>query len=162
MPQFTFALQPLLKHRERAEQERQRDMALVSAELVAAQGDLRQVERTVVAALTDLRENRLTGPIDLSFLTAHRRFMTAMRRQGVERAERVRLAAGRVAVAQRALAEAAKERKAIETLRDQQLEQWRAERARRQTADDDEIATQMATADLAADEASAARGNGAV
>lgn len=147
MAQFTFTLQPLLRQRERTEQERQRDVAVANAELVAAQADLRQIERAVQAALTDLRENRLVGAIDLSFLTAHRRFMTAMQRQAADRSQRATAAAAAVDAAQRHLAEAAKQRRAIETLRDQQHDRWRADQARRELAATDEIAMQMAAED---------------
>ena len=147
MAQFTFTLQPLLRQRERAEQERQRDVAVANAELIAAQSDLRQIERAVQTALTDLRTNHLVGAIDLSFLTAHRRFMTAMQRQAADRSQRAAVAAAKVDAAQRQLAEAAKQRRAIETLRDQQHERWRVEQARRETAATDEIAMQMVAED---------------
>ena len=55
--------------------------------------------------------------------------MTAMQRQAGERAQRVIVGPGEVDAAQRQLAEAAKQRRAIETLRDQQQERWRADRA---------------------------------
>ena len=147
MPQFKFPLQPLLSQRERTEQDCLRRLTAASVELSTAQGELRLVEQHVRAALTDLRENRLIGPIDLGFLTAHRRFMTAMQRQGAERAQRAAAAKVKVDAAQLQLAEAAKQRRAIETLRDQQLERWRAEQAARETAATDEVAMQMVSAD---------------
>ena len=148
MAQFKFPLDPLLRQRERVEQERQRELAVVNADLVAAQAALAEAEQKVATALADLRENRLIGRIDLAFLTAHRRFMLGMQRQGAERAQRVAAATVKVDVARRNLAEAAKGRRAIETLRDQQHERWRADQAGRETAATDEVAMQMAVADL--------------
>ena len=151
MPLFTFQLQPLLAHRQRVEDDARRQMTAVNDELLSAQADLRQVEQTVQLALTDLRENRLVGRIDLPFLSAHRRFMTAMQRQGSDRARRVATAQAKVDAARQQLAEAAKQRKAIETLRDQQHERWRQEQGRREAAAGDEVAMQMAV-QLQADE----------
>ena len=150
MAHFTFALQPLLRHRERLEQDCQQELAVVNGELAEVEAALHEAEQTVLGALADLRQNRLVGPIDLAFLTAHRRFMSAMQRQGAERAQRAAAVRQGVAAAQQRLAAAVKDRRAIELLRDQHLERWRAEEVRRETAAGDEVAMQMAAADLAA------------
>ena len=144
MARFVFSLQSLLAHRERVEQERQRDAAVAGAELVAAQSGLLKVETDVRDALDDLRANHLTGKIDLNFLAAHRRFMLAMQRQQAAWAERVRVAQAKADAAQRLLAEAAKQRKAIDTLREQQQAAWSQDQSRREAAALDEVAMQMA------------------
>ncbi len=144
MARFVFPLQSLLAHRERVEQERQRDVAVAGSELVAARAELLQVEQGVAEALADLRANHLVGRIDLSFLSAHRRYMLAMQRQGAERAQRVAVAQVKADAAQRVLAEAAKQRKAIEVLREQQQARWADGQARREAAALDEVAMQMA------------------
>ncbi len=155
MARFVFPLQPLLAHRERVEQERQRDVAVVGAELVAAQAEQARVETAIRDALDDLRANHLTGHIDLPYLAAHRRFMLAMQRQQVDRAQRSRAAQAKVDAAQRLLAEAAKQRKAIETLREQQQARWAEGQARREAAASDEIGMQIAYENIAQDEAEA-------
>ncbi len=144
MARFVFSLQSLLAHRERIEKERQRDASVAGAELVAARADLLQVETAVRDALNDLRANHLSGKIDLTYLAAHRRFMLAMQRQQLVRADQVRVAQAKMDVAQRALAEAAKQRKAIDTLREQQQASWSEGEARREAAATDEVAMQMA------------------
>jgi flagellar FliJ protein len=144
MARFVFPLQSLLDHRERVEQERQRDLSVAGAELVAAQAELLRVETAVRDALDDLRKNHLSGKIDLAYLAAHRRFMLAMQRQQLVRADQVRTAQAKVDVAQRALAEAAKQRKAIDTLREQQRLAWSEGEARKEAAALDEVTMQMA------------------
>ena len=144
MAKFVFPLQPLLAQRERVEQERQRDVAVVGTELMTAQADLQRVETGVRDALDDLRRNHLTGKIDLTYLAAHRRYMLAMQRQGAVLTQAVKVAQARMDVAQRLLAEAAKQRKAIDTLREQQQARWAEGQARRESAAMDEIAMQMA------------------
>jgi flagellar export protein FliJ len=157
MAKFVFPLQPLLAHRERTEQERQRDLAIVAAELVSARFELQRVEAGVRDALDDLRQNHLVGKIDLPYLAAHRRFMLAMQRQGAVKAQAVKVAQAKVDAAQRLLAEAAKQRKAIETLREQQRDRWADAQARHEAVAADEVAMQMAYHDggAVADEAEA-------
>ena len=144
MARFVFPLQSLLAHRERVEQERQRDVALVRAELVSAEAELARIDAAVRDALDDLRKNHLTGPIDLNYLAAHRRFMMAMQRQQLERQQQAKVARAKVDAAQKLLAEAAKQRKAIETLREQQHARWADDQSRREAAALDEVAMQMA------------------
>ncbi len=153
MARFVFTLQPLLAHRQRIEQERQRDVSVVGNELAAAEAEQARVATAVQDALNDLRANHLTGPIDLNYLAAHRRFMLAMQRQQVERAERVRVARAKVDAAQKRLAEAAKDRKAIETLREQQQARWAEGQARTDAAAQDEVAMQIAYEDASRDAA---------
>jgi len=143
MAKFVFPLKSLLAHRERVEHERQRDLAVAGAELAAAQAELQRVETGVRDALEDLRQNHLTGRIDLGYLAAHRRFMLAMQRSGATKGQAVKAAQAKVDAARKLLAEAAKQRKAIDTLREQQQARWADGQGRRESAALDEIAMQM-------------------
>lgn len=149
MAKFTFNLEGVLRQRKHVEQEKQRALAGKLAVVVELQNTLKQMQQTVDTSTQDLRENRLVGRLDMSFLAAHRRFMAAMQRQGMAIAQKIALAQRAADEARAELIEAAKGRKAIEKLREKQFERWRAEQARREQAQLDEIGMQLAYHDLA-------------
>jgi flagellar FliJ protein len=143
MARFVFRLEPVLKQRKREEQEKQRELASRELVLVNLQIELQNLDELMRGAADDLRKNHLTGAIDVSFLTAHRRFLLSVRRQGVGIVQKMATAQAHVDDARRKLAEAAKHRKVIERLRERHLERWREDQARREQAETDEIGTQI-------------------
>ena len=143
MAKFVFRLEVVLKQRKRAEQQAQRELALRQATLVQAQNELKQLDEQVKAATESVRQNHLTGVLDLNFLAAHRRFLNAMQRKGMGIVQRIAVAQKQVDDARAVLAEAAKQRKAIERLREVQHERWRQEQSRRDLAQLDEIGSQI-------------------
>ncbi len=148
MAQFKFKLQAVHRQRELLEQERQRDFAVAQGRLVLEQQELKRLDETVRLAVTDLRETQLIGPLNLSYLAAHRRFMLAMQRQGVAQFAKVEAAKKVVDAARVKLLEAARSKKIIEKLREQQEAEWKEALDRKETAALDEIATQMSTVSM--------------
>jgi flagellar export protein FliJ len=144
MAKFTFQLEGVLRQRKNAEQQRQRELAAIAAIVAAHEAELRKVDGEVRASEQDLRDNRLTGKLDLPFLASHRRFSFAMQRKAVNIAQQIATVRKQLDEARRNLVDAAKARKAIEKLRENQFNNWRADMARRETAQLDEIAMQMA------------------
>jgi flagellar FliJ protein len=148
MSKFIFRLEPVLKQRKREEQERQRELASRELVVVNLQNDLKRLDESLQGAAEDLRKNHLTGAINLNFLTAHRRFLTAMQRQGIGIVLQVAGAQVLVDEARQQLAEAAKRRKVIEKLREKQFARWREDQERRELAQLDEIGAQIAYANI--------------
>jgi flagellar protein FliJ len=148
MAQFKFKLQAVHRQRELLEQERRREFAVAQGKLVLEQQELKRLDETVRLAVTDLRENQLIGPLNLSFLAAHRRFMLAMQRQGLAQLAKVDAAKKVVDAVRVRLLEAAKQKKIIEKLREHQELEWKEAAARKETAALDEIATQMSTVSM--------------
>jgi len=144
MARFVFSLEAVLRQRKHVEEERQRAFAVVQAQMSTMQNELKAMGSEMQRALEDLRQNHLTGKIDLAFLAAHRRFTAAMQRKAVTLTQRIALFQRQVDEARAALAEAAKNRKAIEKLREKQFEQWRADLHRKELAELDEIGMQLA------------------
>lgn len=144
MPRFTFQLHGVLRQRRQAERDLQRVLAEKLAILQQLTDELRRMDAEVQRATEDLRQNRLTGPIDLSFIAAHRRYNLAMQRRAVDQARRIVAAQQAVEAARVELAEAAKRRKAIEKLRERRFEAWKADLLRRETQQLDEVAMQLA------------------
>jgi flagellar FliJ protein len=143
MAKFVFQLESLLNQRKRDEQECQRLLAEQAAVVNAAEEAVRRINDDVQAGHDDVRRH-LKGELDMSFLTAHRRFMGAMQRRVTELLQRVVVAKKKLEESRARLADAAKRRKAIEKLREKQLERWHIDQARKETALSDEIGNQLA------------------
>ena len=153
MARFVFKLAGVLKQRLHEERRRQRDLAERQAHLASLQHRLRELNERVQQTNDDVRGNHLTGPLDMNFLAAHRRFLAAMQRGAVEIVRRMAVAQKQVDEALALLAEASKQRKVIEKLREKQFERWKAEQDRREVAELDEVAMQMSYHNLAQGEA---------
>ena len=148
MPRFTFKLDGVLRLRRRAEKDAQRALAARLADAGRMEDELRQLNSGLVGATNELRDGRLTGPIDVAYLTAHRRYTADVARRGT--AVMTRLAAAQRACdeARSALGEAVKQRRVLELLREKHEAQWKAERARREQVEaDDATAGWLADAD---------------
>jgi flagellar FliJ protein len=143
MPKFVFHLEAVLTQREHVERQRQRELAIVQSQFAKLEGELRALNERVTTATEDLRQNHLTGVIDLAFLAAHRRFIAATQRQAMAMVQRMAVVRRDVEAAQLALAEAAKQRKVIEKLKERQFERWRAEQSRKELAELDEVNMQL-------------------
>jgi flagellar FliJ protein len=145
MAKFNFKLHAVLRQRELVEQECQREFAIAQAEKARQLAELKRLDDTVRLALADLRQNQLVGQLNLSFLAAHRRFMFSMQREGVLQLQRVEEAGKKAEAARLKLAEASKQKKIIEKLREKQQATWAEALARKETAAMDEIAMQMSS-----------------
>lgn len=144
MPKFVFQLEGVLRHRKTLEEQRQRELGVAQTELAKMQGELRSMDEAAKGVSSDVRENRLTGTLDMAFLAAHRRYVLAMQRKALALAQRMAAQQQVVDAARRQFAEAAKQRKIIEKLRERQLERWRREQALKASAELDEVNMQLA------------------
>src|SRR3954463_7307828 len=144
MPRFKFQLEGVLQHRKNIEEEKQRALAAVLAQLQHLKNELTDLDQLSRGALADLREHRLTGALDMSFLAAHRRFTGSVQRKALAIVQKMALVQREIDQARSALAEAAKQRKIIEKLRERQLERWRAQQHRQEAEELDDIGMQLA------------------
>jgi flagellar FliJ protein len=148
MARFIFRLQGVLRQRIHIERQKQRDLAERQKAQIDIENAMLGLQNEVQASNDDLRRNRLVGRLDMEFIAAHRRYLVGVQRQAVGLAQRLSLAQRGVNEARAELAEAARQRKAIEKLREKQLERWRTEQARREAAQMDEIGMQLAYENL--------------
>ena len=147
MAQFKFRLTAVLRQRKRDEQEAQRNLATQAAVVNQLQDSLRALN-SELQANADAMRHYLQGKLDMQYLAAHRRYTGSMQRRGNEIVAQIAAAQKKVDEARIVLSEAAKRRKAIETLRDKQLDRWKLDQARRDTAATDEIASQLTSESL--------------
>jgi len=143
MAKFIFQLDGVLQHRTNVEHQRKRELAVIQAQMTVLDAELRALDVSVQNSVADLRTNRLIGKLDLPFLTAHRRYSLAMQRKAMGIAEKMAGIKLQVDAAKRNLAEASKQRKILEKLRERQMGRWREGIERRDVADMDEIAMQL-------------------
>jgi flagellar FliJ protein len=148
LARFEFKLEGVLRHRERIEQDRQRDLALVQAEMSQLQTELRafnvDVQRNVSAA-----RNQLVGKLDMGYLAAHRRYMLGMQRKVHDLAQRMAAQQQKVDEARSALTDATKQKKILEKLRERQQQRWAAKQSLREAGALDELTTQLSYQALA-------------
>jgi flagellar FliJ protein len=143
MAKFVFQLEGVLRHRTNVEHQRKRELAVIQSGMTALENELRALDASVRASEDDLRKNRLIGKIDLAFLAAYRRYAFAMQRKAVGIAEKMATVQIHVDRAKRNLAEAAKQRKILEKLREKLFARWREALERKDVAEMDEIAMQL-------------------
>jgi flagellar FliJ protein len=144
LAKFVFKLQALLRQRKHVERQWQRELAARQQALVRCQDELRELNDRVQATSDEVRRNHLVGVLDMSLLTAHRRYLLASQRQALAIAQKIAAAQSGVSEAQTALTEAAKQRKIIEKLREKQLARRQEEEHRREMNAADELNVQLA------------------
>lgn len=144
MPKFRFTLEGPLRQRRNIEQMRQRELAVALKAMQDLQDDLRALDDAIRQANQEIRQEHMTGPIDMNYLAAHRRFLMSAQRKGMTLMQRIALAQREVNERRAAVVEAAKQYKVLEKLREHQWEAFRTEYARKDFAELDEIGTQIA------------------
>lgn len=151
MLKFVFQLDGVLRHRRSLEEQRQRELCAAQTEMTQMQAELQSIDEAARGVSTDVRDNRLTGTLDMAFLAAHRRYALAMQRKALDLAQRMAARQQVLDTARRQLAEAAKQRKMIEKLRERQQERWRGEQSRKETAELEEVNLQLAVEPISRD-----------
>jgi flagellar protein FliJ len=150
MPHFKFNLEGVLRHRSHVERERQRDLAQSQSQMRLVQEEMSRIQQAVQEAVADLRGYRLVGALDVPMLAAQRRFITAMQHKAMQVGQRIQLSSRQVDERRAALVVAAKERKAIEKIREKQYGLFLADLAAREHRELDEIGMQLQNRYLAA------------
>jgi flagellar FliJ protein len=152
MARFIFKLHAALEQREFIEHQKQIALAETQRKLAEAKAKFDQLEADVRAANDHIRQHQLAGRLDTRLLASHRVYLMGMKNKVIEAARGIAMAQQQVDQARAALAEAAKDRKAIELLRDKQRERWQAEQMAMEQKDLDEAGTQIAYQNLRAAE----------
>jgi flagellar protein FliJ len=154
MPKFVFQLDPVLRQRKQFEQHKQRELAQVQLKMQTLQDELRDLNDEVQGVNMQMRRGHLTGRLDMPLLTAHRRFLLGAQQRALSLMQRLNLVQRQLDEAQEALARAARDRKAIDKLREKHHERWRQRLGRRELTEQDELSMQLSYWNLA-DSASA-------
>jgi flagellar FliJ protein len=143
MARFVFKLDAVLRHRKAIEQEKLRLYAAALAAFKELEDQLKALNQTMRQTNDDILQNHLIGKLDISFITAHRRFLLGMQRKAVSLVASMTGAQKQVDAARQVLAEAAKQRKVMEKLRERQEQRWKDEMSRKEMIAADEVAMQL-------------------
>ena len=143
MAKFVFQLEGVLRQRTHVEQQRKRELAVVQQQMSTLDAELRALDASVRNAEQDLRQNRLIGKIDLAFLAAHRRYAFAMQRKAMGVAQKMANVQLLLEKAAKVAAEASKQKKILEKLRERRFARWREQLERRDLIEMDEISTRL-------------------
>jgi flagellar protein FliJ len=129
---FRFSLAKVLELREQVEQERQRELSVELAELYARERErvrIEQLREQYQAELGRLQQ----GTVDINQVMQYFASLKDLARELVVCQERIVEAEALVEAARARLTVASQEKKAIEKLRERQLEAWKLEQARLET-----------------------------
>jgi flagellar protein FliJ len=143
MAKFVFQLDGVLRQRKHVEDQRKRELSAIQQQMSALDAELRALDASVRTAEEDLRQNRLVGKIDLAFLAAHRRYAFAMQRKAMGVVQKMADVQVQLEKAQRLAAEASKQKKILEKLRERRFARWREQLERRDLIEMDEISTRL-------------------
>ncbi len=138
---FRFPLQVVLDHRSRIEDQRRRELAEAEARRHQCHETLRTMQQTIVGSRGQLRSG-LRGRVDMRQVAAFAGYSIQARGEAQLIVQRLALIERDIETARQRLADAARQRKALELLREKQLAQWQSRQQRREVAELDEIATQ--------------------
>ncbi len=144
MSVFRFTLDPVLKQREAVEREAQRLVAERERDRLAILSELDELQARDAGERRDLSQRLgATGRLDAKALRQQSVTTMQVSRQIREAALRAAGAGQRLAEARAVLTRATARRRAIELVREQQLDEFKARERRRETESLDEMAMAM-------------------
>lgn len=141
MARFVFPYQTLLRHRERVEDERQRELAEQMRLRLILTNHLQQMQQTVRDSRHDLGQS-LVGRVDMSQVGQFAAYSARVTNAGHAMVRRLAEVEKNLVTARQRLLEATSQRKALELLRDRQQAAWQQDQNRREAATLDDLALQ--------------------
>lgn len=141
MAGFRFSLDAVLQHRQRLEDERQRDLARHLRQQLVLETQVRSLQQTIADDKRDMAAS-LTGRVEVGRVRSHGAHVNrvSMRVQQIV-GEMVALKR-RIEKARQELAQAMRDRKAMQVLHDREHRRWTDRRNRREAAEMDELGMQ--------------------
>ena len=144
MSKFAFRYEALLQHRRNIEDRSQREMAERVRTRMILTNQLEGMQQDIGRSKQDLGD-ALVGRVDLSRVGEFTRFNAQATVRGRQLVRRLAELEKHVEQARQQLTTAMQQRKALELLRERDLEQWKRDQARKETAELDELASQAYT-----------------
>ena len=141
MANFRFKLEPVLRHRCLIEDECQRELAKALRHQLILRGQLRQMQQTIVESKRRLGDG-LIGRVNLDQIAQFARYSGQVTQRAHGIVARLAAAEKQIQTARERLLHAARDRKALELLRDRQHRRWQEMQGRREAASMDELAVQ--------------------
>jgi flagellar FliJ protein len=137
---FKYRFEPLLKVKKHREKEKQKQLALITQEVLGQEGRLRALDNRKTATM-DYQRNKLVGTISIAETLLASRFMVRLKRERVAGEEYLNGLRRVEDERRKDLLEAAKERRIYELLKEKQQTRYRQEMDKLEQKEIDEIAT---------------------
>jgi flagellar FliJ protein len=141
---FRFRLETVLKVRRQREDQQKRVVAAKVRRLTDLQSQARSVDEQIAQAVQAARGSRHPGALDMSQIARQRFWLGHLQRLLVETAGQIREVAEELHRERRVLIDLAKDRKALEKLKETQAQRYQAELDRAERIELDELATTRA------------------
>lgn len=146
MAAFRFHLEPVLRQRRRAEDQRQQELATLQRQVIELESQLRSMQQSISEDKRGMAE-ALTNRVDVRRIRQHGLHVN----QTTQRAQQIAVElAGlrqRFDQARQALLEARRQRKAVEHLKQRRYDRFLAQQKKQEAAEIDEIVTQRYATD---------------
>lgn len=150
MASFQFQYKTVLRQREVIEQQKQRALAKLMHQRNAMVNQLREMQETISASKREAADG-LIGSVDLHAIAGIARYSASCALRGNALVRDLAKLENLVEQARNELIEAAKNRKALELLRDRQRQAWELEQRRMEASLLDEQTTQAYAAKVMAE-----------
>ena len=143
MKQFRFRLQPLLRLRKQQEDQKKRAVGALLSQIHDLQRQALELAEAIKAEGDTLKQQYIQGNVDLNWVSHYRRYVTSVQRAIAERIQTATNIQEKLHQARRDLAEAAKQTKILEKLKERQQKQYEREWQRNENRELDEIGTKV-------------------
>lgn len=138
---FTFRFETMLRIRRQREDEHKRIVAARLREIAGVNRQIGSLQRQIHEEEDAIRTSQMPGTIDLQQAIRHRHWLGHLHRCLVETQGRMRGLESQLAQERAALAEASKQRKILDKLKERQWRRHQMEQERREAKEADEQAT---------------------
>lgn len=139
---FRFELNALLKKQRMCEDDAQRELAKILRQRMILQSQIQEDQGAIGGAKQNLTD-ALIGAVDLDRVRQFAQFSGELTQRAQMIVVRLAGLEGQITRHRERLAEAVRQRKAVELLHDRRLAVWKRTQTRRETAELDEVALEM-------------------
>lgn len=138
---FAFRFETLLKIRRQREDHHKRVVADRLRQISLAQGQIGRLDQQIAEEMVAIRAGRGPGMLDIQQAIRHRHWLGHLHKCVLEEQSKLRVLEGRLAQERAVLAEAVKQRRILEKLKERQHQRHVAAEEKRETQQLDEMAT---------------------
>jgi len=138
---FRFRFDTMLKIRQQREDQHKRIVADRLRQIARGRGQIEAIEGQIRDELDAIRVGQGAGTIDIQQVMRHRHWLGHLHKASLEAEARLRTLEARLSQERAQLAEAVKQRRILEKLKERQHERHRAEEERRETRESDDMTT---------------------
>ena len=143
MKKFSFRLQPVLKLREQQEEQKKRAVGILQNEIAEQQRQALAMAEVVKEQGQILKDHFFRGNVDVNWISYYQGYVSNMQRNIAEKINNVAQVQKKLVKARAELAEAAKQTKIIEKLKEKRKQRYDKQLQRRETFEQDELANNM-------------------